>query len=401
MKEYVDKEALQEFTTKLTNKYKTIFRGDYVTPQMFGAKADGTTDDTTAIQSAVNSGKSVYFPVGSYKTTETITIDSKQMFSLDASGATINYTGASYAFLIQRVQFSTLKFGKITAPNGGCIKLFTERANNQGENQYDYLTYNSIYFEDLSASTDCIFANSTLLGWINENRFFGGRFSGGANGFRFVHNSSNGSSHNKFFNIGLEGVTVGFNFSLGSAAITAEKLFTDYEFYGLRTGEATTIFSTDGKCTRFLISGGYALPAAKCSFSQDSDQWTVITPESFQIVRNGELMEIDQLELAQLSAHTDIPASTDLETLTGLGTYTCNGTTTAKSLSNCPVQTAFNMVVKNLIPNKSYTGNSYYRVRELYPINTTGTFYRQVITSSNKGSTWTINPWYSFSGTQV
>ncbi len=38
----------------------------FVTPQMFGAKADGTTDDTVAIQSAIDSGIRVLFPKGVY-----------------------------------------------------------------------------------------------------------------------------------------------------------------------------------------------------------------------------------------------------------------------------------------------------------------------------------------------
>ena len=41
----------------------------YVTPQMYGAKADGTTDDTVAIQSALDSGMPVFFPQGQYLTT--------------------------------------------------------------------------------------------------------------------------------------------------------------------------------------------------------------------------------------------------------------------------------------------------------------------------------------------
>lgn len=37
-----------------------------VTPQMYGAKGDGKTDDTNAIQSAINSRKRVLIPVGTY-----------------------------------------------------------------------------------------------------------------------------------------------------------------------------------------------------------------------------------------------------------------------------------------------------------------------------------------------
>lgn len=36
----------------------------YVTPQMFGAKGDGVTDDTAAFQAAIDAGRNVYVPLG-------------------------------------------------------------------------------------------------------------------------------------------------------------------------------------------------------------------------------------------------------------------------------------------------------------------------------------------------
>ena len=39
----------------------------FVTPQMYGAKADGVTDDTEAIQQALNQGGLIYFAEGTYK----------------------------------------------------------------------------------------------------------------------------------------------------------------------------------------------------------------------------------------------------------------------------------------------------------------------------------------------
>jgi hypothetical protein len=45
-----------------------------ITPQMYGAKGDGVADDTTAIQTALNTGKVVYFPEGIYKVTAPLTI---------------------------------------------------------------------------------------------------------------------------------------------------------------------------------------------------------------------------------------------------------------------------------------------------------------------------------------
>ena len=39
----------------------------------FGAKGDGVTDDTEAIQAALNSGGDIYFPAGRYKVTQQLT----------------------------------------------------------------------------------------------------------------------------------------------------------------------------------------------------------------------------------------------------------------------------------------------------------------------------------------
>ena len=46
----------------------------YVTPEMYGAKGDGTTDDTEAIQSALASGRDVYFGKKTYCVSETLVL---------------------------------------------------------------------------------------------------------------------------------------------------------------------------------------------------------------------------------------------------------------------------------------------------------------------------------------
>lgn len=48
-----------------------------ITPQMFGAKGDGITDDTEAIQSAIDSlpnGGVLYFPLGKYIVSEELLV---------------------------------------------------------------------------------------------------------------------------------------------------------------------------------------------------------------------------------------------------------------------------------------------------------------------------------------
>lgn len=72
-------------TTKFTEDAKLHILKDYVTPQMFGAKGDGITDDSDAIQNAVNNGNNIFFPNGSYKITRPIEINAsgKCLFGYD------------------------------------------------------------------------------------------------------------------------------------------------------------------------------------------------------------------------------------------------------------------------------------------------------------------------------
>ena len=68
-------DELQEAVNKYLDEHQNLF--PFVTPQLFGAVADGDNDDTAAIQLAVNSGYDVYFPTDHgeiYKVTSTITV---------------------------------------------------------------------------------------------------------------------------------------------------------------------------------------------------------------------------------------------------------------------------------------------------------------------------------------
>lgn len=70
-----------------------------VTPQRFGAKGDGVTDDSAAIQAAINSPASaVYLTGGTYKHVSTIALKKNLKFYGDGLNASIlNYTGSSVA----------------------------------------------------------------------------------------------------------------------------------------------------------------------------------------------------------------------------------------------------------------------------------------------------------------
>lgn len=78
---------------KLTDEAKMQTVNDYVTPEMYGAKGDGTTDDTSAIQSAVSSSKNVKFGKKTY-VCGTINVNVSDVV-IDGNGATLNHGGNS------------------------------------------------------------------------------------------------------------------------------------------------------------------------------------------------------------------------------------------------------------------------------------------------------------------
>src|SRR5262245_35660575 len=109
--------------------------GELKTVKDFGARGNGATDDTAAIQAAVNSlggGGTVYFPRGSYKVTQTI--------STPANSTTINFYASGdvgisgsfpgYLFNIGGAESDTVSarfegfyMENPYDPKGGCIKI--------------------------------------------------------------------------------------------------------------------------------------------------------------------------------------------------------------------------------------------------------------------------------------
>lgn len=64
---------------------------ELVTPQMYGAKADGTTDDSSAIQQAINSGKPVFFPNGTYHIETILELKNNTCLCGASRGAILDY----------------------------------------------------------------------------------------------------------------------------------------------------------------------------------------------------------------------------------------------------------------------------------------------------------------------
>ena len=269
----------------------------YATPQMYGAKADGVTDDTDAIQQAINSGKSVYLSAGTYIISEPLVIDSKHFWNFHGGDATIRYTGDEYAIRILMVENCRIEVGRIISLNGGGIEFYSDSANSWS--QYVTLSFNWIECE-----TDCIHVEVLNDGWSNENQVYGGRFASGQNGVHIYHNGENYTNGWKFYNCGIEGVTNGFLFNAGegfihSIAIIAPRYEEAHE----------TVLKTVGSVFDGLWIGTSVFKPTAIVCSEDTSRFEIIAP--IRTIWDGNLVRhrgciIDGMLMAELTTYEEV-----------------------------------------------------------------------------------------------
>lgn len=194
--------TIEKFSDDL--KYQTL--NSYVTPEMFGAKGDGTTDDSTAIQNAINYAIEHSIPFvdkGKHLITKTVKFPfaEKPMPEM-LLGATYTYTGNSIAFEFDGVYASKVTIRQVIAKNGTAL-LFRPDFNFY-EGAVPGVAYNTFTIQDIDAKTAIFFetsvapvqCNNFILGTIKAsnkcicvtiesdgnsfryNNFYGGRITG-------------------------------------------------------------------------------------------------------------------------------------------------------------------------------------------------------------------------------
>lgn len=177
----------------------------WVTPEDYKTPSNSWGE---AIQAAVNSGKNV-IARGEYTFSETIVLADLLYRVIDFEGSTMRYTGNEYAFLLTRSKDSIVKFGYVSAyDGGGCLKIY-------GERREDYVQYIDIYFSLFEANRqkNCVDISCEADTWTNEIRFFNGKFFRGVWAVNIESNFKSGAygmaTAIKFHNVGFEGVTNG------------------------------------------------------------------------------------------------------------------------------------------------------------------------------------------------
>jgi hypothetical protein len=79
----------------ITKKAPAAFISPVVSVKAYGAVGDGVTDDTAAIQAAVNAEEGVFFPTGTYKVSSAISIPSNRLLSGEGASSVISYFGGA------------------------------------------------------------------------------------------------------------------------------------------------------------------------------------------------------------------------------------------------------------------------------------------------------------------
>lgn len=189
----------------------------------YGAIGDGVTDDTNAIQRAIDENVVVYFPIGTYLLTSPIFIWRNQTRihcdgELKVDGcAAMHITSGSNTIYIRSIT-STIDFTGVgirigdtgVMPYYNKIELgmlyklqygiwFTPNGENSG------VAYTNVHFKEIYADK-CIYFNpgENSGSFINENTFVGGALAGTHPIYTEKGGSTDPFNGNKFENIGLE-----------------------------------------------------------------------------------------------------------------------------------------------------------------------------------------------------
>ena len=192
------------------NRQKDVY---YVTPEMFGAVGDGITDDTNALQAALNSGKMLVSKAdATYLTTSSLIIANRHT-DIYMQGK-INYTGQGFMFEITctgRVYDCELRFGELNSDTGSIFHITPNNGNN------GYVAGVRFSATNVRAISSGYIFKIDSTGWFSENFIEYMNVARGAYFFYMDMTDSSASCSRLTFNeVHIEGVASGVYINSGN-----------------------------------------------------------------------------------------------------------------------------------------------------------------------------------------
>ena len=209
--------------------YATLLLNETINPKQLGAKADGTTNDSTFIQKAINLASNKYKVIcnGNHAISSTLVFGTS-LCNFESCGDIILLNDID-AFKIDNISGANININHITSTEiGNGIHILADtnivaslnlnvgsilntkkgiilESNNTKGIQYNKISWNSMYTTEHGILLKC---GNNGNPWINENQFYGGRISS-AIGIETQKGTEQTDrfNGNKFFNFGLEGIS--------------------------------------------------------------------------------------------------------------------------------------------------------------------------------------------------
>lgn len=247
----------------------------YMTPEYFGAKGDGVTDDTKALREAIKTGKAV-LGNGDYKISEPLVLGSNTRLMINGR---LICTGADAAIVIGGT-FSDISVNDIQSTGVGISfqgeenvaynKVKVNRMSCKGDCIYMHMPtgkgifYNRIEFIYLqSDSGKCIHlkVENAENAFIGENTFFGGKCHKGQWAVYCDSATEYGISGVKLYNLGLEGTDNGIYFRNVKNSVVSEPRYTELMQKG-------TVIKLAGRSTNNTMKSPNAIRASRIDYSE-------------------------------------------------------------------------------------------------------------------------------------
>lgn len=367
-------ENYKNITEELYTKYNKSI--DYVTPEQFGAFGDGVHDDTTAIQTAINSKKTV-IARNNYLITRPLLLDNdvKRNYIFDFSGASIISTNDIECNLkISGLSYSNILIGAIRSKNIG-IKIYN---NNTFESWCQYVNF---YINSINSKIDVEIETSNNM-WINQLNFYNMHLSGNGTGIN-IKNNSNQPLNNYTFNcVGFEQLNTGISIN------SENSITSDIMFNSCRVQEnIPTFIDATGKVNNVLWSGSSSLLNSNMlNVSDNCDNWFFNNDNKIIKIMKGK--KFNERNSINFTGGYKL-SNEDLNTITDIGSYICQYVD-SKNITNKPTDNiSFRLYVIECDSTNSHDYD--FSIMQLYT-SILGNFIRYI---SKLNDDISIGKWYS------